>query len=198
MRLHATLVVALLATACATSNPPPAALEVNATKTPGQAGAVRTRTASAQVKSVDAATRSITLVDAGGDTQTFTVGPEVKRFNEIKPGDAIEVEIEQGLLLEYQPPGSPTVRPQAAVGGGVASQRSAPGAAVVAAVQGTVVVVDIDRSDRIVWLQASSEEKYRVKAGPGIQLERLQIGDRLLATYLETVAVKVVKAGQTL
>ena len=198
MRLHATLAAALLLTACATSSPPPESVEVNRTKTPGQAGAVRTSSAAAKVKSVDRATRSITLMDAGGDTQTFTVGPEVKRFNEIEPGDTISVETEQALLLEYQPPGSPIVKPLAAVGGARGSVRSSPGGAVAAAVQATVVVTNIDLKTRIVWLQAPSEEKYHVKAGPGIRLEQLKIGDHLLATYLETVAVKVVKAGQTL
>ncbi len=198
MRVPATLAAALLLASCAHSAPPPESIEVNRTQTPGQAGAVRTRSAAAKVKSVDAATRTITLVDAGGDTQTFTAGPEVKRFNEIAPGDTIAVEIEQGLLLEYQPPGSPVVKPQAVVGAGRESRRTSPGAAAAAAIQATVVVTQIDLGTRIVWLQDPSGEKYHVKAGPGIQLERLQVGDHLLATYLETVAVKVVKAGQTL
>jgi hypothetical protein len=33
-----------------------------------------------------------------------------------------------------------------------------------------------------------------VKAGPMIQLEKLKVGDRLLATYVENVAIKLKKA----
>jgi hypothetical protein len=33
-----------------------------------------------------------------------------------------------------------------------------------------------------------------VKAGPGIQVEKLKVGDRLLATYVENVALKLEKA----
>jgi hypothetical protein len=32
-----------------------------------------------------------------------------------------------------------------------------------------------------------------VKAGPKIQLEKLKVGDRLLATYVEAVAIKLEK-----
>jgi hypothetical protein len=33
-----------------------------------------------------------------------------------------------------------------------------------------------------------------VKAGPAVKLEKLKVGDHLLATYVEAVAVKLVKA----
>ena len=33
-----------------------------------------------------------------------------------------------------------------------------------------------------------------MKAGPKVQLEKLKVGDRLLATYVEAVAIKLEKA----
>jgi hypothetical protein len=33
-----------------------------------------------------------------------------------------------------------------------------------------------------------------VKAGPKVQLEKLKVGDKLLATYVEAVAIKLEKA----
>jgi hypothetical protein len=34
---------------------------------------------------------------------------------------------------------------------------------------------------------------YQVKAGPKVKLEKLKVGDHLLATYIEAVAVKLEK-----
>jgi hypothetical protein len=174
----------------------PAAVEVKSTGTPGQASAKRVQKASATVKSVDAAARTITLQGKGNETQTLKVGPEVKRFDEIAAGDTIEVEFEQGLFLEFQPAGSEVVAPQTAVAGGRASADQAPGAGVAAGVQATVTVTAIDLPNRMVVLQGPAGNLYQVKAGPKIKLEKLKVGDHLLATYVEAVAIKLEKAAK--
>ncbi len=174
----------------------PAAVEVKATGTPGQASAKRIQKASATVKSVDKAARTITLQGKGNETETLKVGPEVKRFDEIAAGDTIEVEYEQGLFLEFQPAGSAVVPPQTAVAGGRASADQAPGGGVAAGVQATVTVTAIDLPNRMVVLQGPAGNLYQVKAGPKIKLEKLKVGDHLLATYVEAVAVKLEKAAK--
>jgi hypothetical protein len=192
---------ALLASACATgskSGAEPPVAEVKATGAPGEAIATRTQTLSVTVKAVDAATRSLTVQTPDGETDTFKVGPEVKRFGEIAPGDVIAAEVTQGLLLEFQPPGTESVPPQAVAIGGAAGAGLPPGAAAAAGVQATVTVVAIDPKSRVVTLQGPEGNKRSVKAGPKIQLERLQVGDRLLATYVESIAIAVEKGGSKL
>lgn len=196
--------VVLLFAACATDKSQtatpaqPAAVEVNATGTPGQAVATRSRKLSATVESVDAATRSLTLKGPDGVAETIKVPPEVKRFDEIAAGDTVEVELEQGLLLEYQPAGTDTVEPQAVVAGASAPPSKAPGVAVAGGVTATVTVTAIDAKTRVVSLQGPRGNVHQVKAGPQIQLEKLKVGDRLLATYVEAVAVRLQKASTKL
>ena len=48
-------------------------------------------TATATITAIDPATRSITLRTEKGDEDTFTVGPDVTRFNQLKVGDNIRV-----------------------------------------------------------------------------------------------------------
>jgi hypothetical protein len=168
-------------------------VEVKATGTPGQAAATRTQKLSATVKSVDAAARTITLQGKGSETQTVKVGPEMKRFSEIAPGDVIDVEFEQGLLLEFQPAGSQTVAPTAVAASGRAPADQAPGGAVAAGVQATVTVTAIDLPNRMVVLQGPAGNLYQVKAGPKVKLEKLKVGDRLLATYVEALAITLEK-----
>src|SRR5262249_8593615 len=48
-------------------------------------------TATVTIRAIDQATRSITLRSENGDEDTFTVGPDVERFNQLKVGDKIRV-----------------------------------------------------------------------------------------------------------
>ncbi len=185
---------ALLAAACATeksSGPPP--VEVKATGVPGEAMATRSETLTVKVVAVDPHKRTITVQVKDGDVQTLKVGPEVKRLDEIAAGDSIQVQVTEGLLLEYQAAGTEAVQPTVVAAGAVAGSDVPPGAAAVGGVQGTVTIVQIDQKSRIVTFQDPDGNRYKVKAGPKIAIEKLKIGDRLLATYVATIAIAVQK-----
>src|SRR5512137_657672 len=115
-------------------------VEVKATGTPGKAAAEQTVHVTATVTAVDAAARTVTLKSASGEVETFKVGPEVKRFSEIAPGDVLVVDYRVGLALEFQPPGSEVVPPTATATGGRAEKDQAPGASASAGLKGTVTV----------------------------------------------------------
>jgi hypothetical protein len=188
---------ALLLAACATSKPSvPPPVEVLSTGVPGEAAATRTQKMTATVQSLDVAARKLTLRGPDGKTETMTVPPEVKRLDEIAVGDVIAVEVQQDLVLRYQAPGTEFVPPQAAITGGRAPAGVAPGGAAAAAIQSTVTVTAIDTKSRIVTFQDPDGAQYQVKAGPKLQLEKLKVGDRLLATYVAAVAITVEKAGK--
>src|SRR5262245_59502961 len=63
-------------------------------------------TAIVTIQAIDPATRSITLRAENGDEDTFTVGPEVKRFNELKVGDKIRATYYEALVFQLRKPGS--------------------------------------------------------------------------------------------
>src|SRR3954467_10054375 len=132
----------LLFVACTSSKAPgPTPVEVYSTGVPGQAAAHSVQRVTATVLAVDKASRMITLKGEDGHTETMAVPPEVTRLNEVVAGDHIVVEVKEGILFEYQPPGSAAVQPQGVVGGGRTDKTSAPGAGVAAAVQATVTVM---------------------------------------------------------
>jgi hypothetical protein len=172
----------------------PGPVEVHASGTPGKATARQTAHATATITAIDTAARTVTLKAKSGETQTFKVGPEVKRFAEFAVGDVIEIDYEQALALEFQPAGSENVPLTAIATGGRADKDQAPGAAAAAGVQATVTVTAIDMPRRLVSITGPGGNVFQVKAGPKIQLEKLKVGDRLLATYVEAVAIKLEKA----
>ena len=187
---------ALLTTACAHGNKSETqATEVKSTGVQGQAMATTTDTYTATVKAVDVPNRIVTLQGQGGKLDTVKVDPAVERLPEIAPGDVVQVRVSEGLLLQYQAPGTEAVAPQGVVAGGTAGSESPPGAAAVGALQSTVTIIDIDERNRIVTFQDASGNPYKVKAGPKVQIEKLKVGDRLLATYVQSVAINIQKPG---
>jgi hypothetical protein len=204
MRKLLASLVAVLATTSASAEAPakapapaaasPAPVEVDNSGTPGKATATRTAQATATITAIDAAARTVTLKAKSGETQTFKVGPEVKRFDEFAVGDVIRIEYQQGLALEFQPAGSENVPVTAIASGGRAEKDQPPGAVAAAGVRGTVTVTRIDKAKRLVSFEGPGGNVYQVKAGPKVQLEKLKVGDKLLATYVEAVAIKLEKA----
>ncbi|HWE22481.1 MAG TPA: hypothetical protein VG496_00950 [Myxococcales bacterium] len=182
----------LVACASSTSSGPPA-VEVHPTGVPGEAAAVSHQKISATVVTVNAATRMLTLQGQDGHIETVKVPPEVKRFNEIAPGDRIVVEVQEGLLFQYQPVGSPYVAPAAVIAAERASAAEPPAVAAGGAVQSTVVIIGVDTGSRIVDVEDLDGNKFHVKADPKLAIEKLKIGDRLIATYATTVAISLEK-----
>lgn len=173
--------------------PPPGTIEMKATGVPGKASAARLATDTATITAIDVNRRMIALQRRSGEMQTFKVGPDVTRLAEFAVGDVITVEYEQGLVLEFQPAGSETVPMEGGVTAGRSGMDQLPGGVASAGVQGTVTVTAIDSAKRLVSFQGPGGDIHQVKAGPTIQLEKLKVGDRLLATYVETVAISLRK-----
>jgi hypothetical protein len=191
--LAASLAAFWIAACASTQQPSPQKVEVNPTGVPGEAAAASYHKITATVLAVDTTSRKLTLKGEDGHVETVNVPPEVKRLKEITAGDKIEVEVQEGLLFQYQPAGSSYVPPAAVVTGARAGADQPPGAAAAAAVQSTVTIVGIDSETRIVQIQDLDGNKYEVKAGPKISLDKLSVGDRLVATYAASVAISIAK-----
>src|SRR3954464_303744 len=104
MRTSFFVSVAFLIVACASSKPsgePP--IEVQSTGTPGEAAATRSQKLTATVLAADTASRRRTVRRGGGRGERITVRPAVKRLDEIAAGDRIEVDVQEGVLFQYQP-----------------------------------------------------------------------------------------------
>jgi Cu/Ag efflux protein CusF len=168
--------------------------EMKATGTPGKAEATRLIKITATVVSVDKAARTLTLKHKDGQLETLKAGPEVKRFDEVAAGDSLVVEYEEGLALEFQAPGTAPVAPEAVAASARADKDQAPGGVVAAGVRATVSVTAIDLPNRMVVFQGPGGQFHQVKAGPKVQLEKLKVGDKLLATYVQAVAISLEKA----
>src|SRR5580765_2188643 len=75
-------------------------------------------TATATIRAIDQATRSITLRTEKGDEDTFTVGPEVTRFDQLKVGDTIRATYYEAVVFQLRKPGTASGTSGTTVGAG--------------------------------------------------------------------------------
>jgi hypothetical protein len=171
-----------------------APMEVKNVGVPGVAEGTRVVKETAVVTAIDVAARTVTLKDKKGREETIKVGPQVQRLDEVQVGDTVAVAFHQGLALQFQMPGEKDVAPEAVAVGGRTEKGEAPGGAVAAGVTATVKVTAIDTKHRMVVIQGPQGQYHQVKAGKNVQLDRLKVGDKLVATYVEAVAITLEKA----
>jgi hypothetical protein len=161
------------------------------TSEPGKATAVRAAQISAQVVSIDKATRTVTLKGPQGNVVDIVAGDEVRNFDQIKLGDFVVVRYAQSLTLELRKvkgaAGDVTVR-EGAARANPGERPAAAGAREVTAIA-TVTAVDPKKSTitlkgprgNVVVLDVQNPDQFKV----------VKKGDQVDVTYTEAVALSV-------
>jgi hypothetical protein len=168
-------------------------MEMKPTGTPGKASGAQAMKVTATVYAIDVPTRVLTLQHDMGGIETLKVGDAVQNLDQFSPGDTVVVDFDQGLVLEFQPAGAEFVAPEATPVPVPADKAQDSVASRAQQMRTTVTVAAINAKKRVVTLQAPTGRGYKVKAGPGVKLDQLRVGDKLLATYTESVALRLTK-----
>ncbi len=148
----------------------------------------------ARVKSVDMATRKVTLVGPEGNVFTVKASDQVKRLNEIKPGDNVEAEFLQSMEFEVRPlTAEEKANPVVAVGAaGRADASAAPAAGVGQQIRTTVMISAINTTAGTVTLTMPDHKKKTIKAKYPENLKRIKVGDTAVVTYTEAIGINLV------
>jgi Cu/Ag efflux protein CusF len=144
-------------------------------------------TATVTITAIDQATRSVTLRSQTGDEDTFTVGPEVTRFNQLKVGDTIKATYYESLVFELRKgDNASTASHDAAVGGRI---KEVPGAAVGTQQVRTVTVKAVDMKAGTITVSAADGRTMTRKVEDKKNLEGVKAGDRIDITYTQALVV---------
>lgn len=157
----------------------------------GERGAVIE--ASVLVEKVDLKNRTLTVKKPNGTILTLKVGTEVKRLNEIKPGDTVVAQFISAVAYELR---APTAEEQAApaaavVAAGRNDKSLPPGAAAANTIHTIVTIEEIDRKAGTVTIMGPSGETTVLNVERPENFQRIKVGDKLAVTYVEAVALKV-------
>jgi len=214
MKVHKTpllsaLVLALTLSACATYEDKPAATpskaKPNVTTEEGgmvsgtgdAAIVVNLVTVSVTVKSVDLATRMVTLIGADGKPFVLKVDEEVRNLPQVRPGDLVKIEFYEGVAAQINPPGTPASSPTVTAEMLRMAPGQRPGAAVGKVITKTVVIDSIDTATNVVTFhEATLPQQHPLKVTvkrPQFQamLKTLKVGDQVSISYFEALAVSV-------
>jgi len=157
---------------------------------PGRAAIARTIKVTAQVTSIEKATRTLTLKGPDGKTTDVVVGEEVKNFPQIKVGDFVVVQVVQSLALELM-----KTKGGEAVGatGGMATAKPGERPAAIAAREVTAIakVTAVDPKGKTISLRGPRGNTVKLDVQNPEQFKVVKVGDEVQVTYTEAAAVSV-------
>jgi Cu/Ag efflux protein CusF len=144
-------------------------------------------TASATITKIDRATRNVTLRNDRGEEDTFTAGPEVKRFDQLKVGDKINVTYYESLVFEVRKPGQASSPIADALAAGRA--KNVPGGGVVTQQTRTVTVKAIDPAAPSITVVTPDGLTFTRKIEDRKNIEGVKAGDRIDITYSQALLI---------
>jgi Cu/Ag efflux protein CusF len=166
-----------------------------ATAASGQEPIVKTASVSgtATIQAIDSTARTITLRNQAGEEDTYAVGPEVKRFNEMKVGDTVKMTYMESLVLQIRRPGD---KPgPATIQGGVTPGTGAlPSATVAAQAKMTVTVKAIDPKVPSITVTTPDSRTVTRKVENKKNLEGVKVGDQIDITYTRSLLTAIERA----
>lgn len=149
----------------------------------------------AKVKAVDADKRSITLADDKGNEETFSVNRSVQRLDEVKAGDRVKLDYKATLSAELRPATEEEKEhPIVAVGAsGRADSSESPAMGMGRGVRAVATVAAVDVPNMLVTLRGPLGDLVVVKGRKKENLEKIHVGDTIVITQINTVAVSLAK-----
>ena len=158
---------------------------------PGKAAAVRAVKITAQVVAIDKASRSVTLKGPKGNVVDVVASDDVKNFDQIKVGDFVVVNFVQSLSLELQKaksgPGGITEQSAAVA----AKPGERPAAAAAHQVTAIAKVTAVDKKAKTITLKGPRGNSVALDVQNPDQFKVVKVGDDVLVTYTEAVAISV-------
>lgn len=147
----------------------------------------------AVVKAVDTKKRTVTVVGPRGNTTVLDVGPEVKRLNEIKPGNTLALKYYESLEFEVRPPTADELRNPETITelAGRNPKDLPPAAGGIRSLHMIVKITAIDKAAQTVTVREPSGKLLTVKAKEPKNLDKIKIGNSVAVTYTEALAIGV-------
>jgi Cu/Ag efflux protein CusF len=161
------------------------AMTLASPQTPKPVTIEQTQTGTATIVAIDQAARSITLRYQNGDEDTFTIGPEVKRFDQLKKGDTIRATYTESVVFEVRQPGAAAPAAAGAVAAG--RLKDTPGGVIGAVQTATVTVKEVDAAAGSITVTTADGHTMRRVVRNKQNLDSVKVGDKIDITYAQAV-----------
>jgi len=152
-------------------------------------------TSTATIQAIDSTDRTVTLRDASGEEDTYSIGPQVTRFDELKVGDTVKMTYYESLVLQVRKSGQPadtTVNAAKTAGtGGVL-----PSGTMAVQTRTTVRVKSVDVAVPSITVTTSDGRTITRKVEDAKNLEGVAAGDLVDITYTRALLTSVERTPQ--
>jgi hypothetical protein len=147
------------------------------------------------VTEIDNETREITLMGSDGAMLTVTAGEEVERFDEIAVGDVIKFDYYTYLKAEFREPTPEEVAEplQIMTEAGKAPEGMDPGAVIGAVVKAVVTIEALNRPFMVATVMGPQGNYVAIPMEDEQLITELNIGQVVILTYAEAMAVALEK-----
>jgi Cu/Ag efflux protein CusF len=146
---------------------------------------------SGTIEAIDHTTREVTVKDATGATETYYVGPEAKRFDELKVGDKVTARYYAAVAFQLRKPGAPAPAPATDDVKVVPGKGPRPGGTMSQQRTATVTVKAVDTKVPSITVVTDDRRTLSFKVDDPKKLHGLQPGDKIDVTYTEAFIVTV-------
>jgi hypothetical protein len=149
------------------------------------------------VNTVNKETREITLIGSLGELIAFTASDAVERFDEIEVNDIITFEAWAYMLAEFREPTAEEIAEPLIIiaEGGKAPEGIDPAAAVGAVVKAVVTIEALNRQYMFSTVRGPMGNYSNIPMEDAELMTKLHIGQVVILTYAEAVAVSLEKVG---
>ncbi|HEX4826293.1 MAG TPA: hypothetical protein VFV19_18480 [Candidatus Polarisedimenticolaceae bacterium] len=149
----------------------------------------------AKVEAIDPAKREVTLKGPLGNVETVVVDDSVKRLDEIKVGDEVTAKYYIGIAAELRAPtDAEKAQPYVVMNDTAKTPKGeAPGAGVARTVRVVATIEGLDRPSQTVTLRGPKGRYLTVRVQDPAVLLKPHIGDTVIVTAAEALAVSVEK-----
>ena len=147
------------------------------------------RTETGTIEAIDASSRTLTLKKPDGTFVTTVAGPDIKRLEELKLGDTINVRYYENLVIRVKRPGESDVVSGAV--GTTGSDQVLPGGTRAKQLTITATITAIDPTAPSITFTGPQGWKYTSKVQDTAALAKVKVGDKVDIVWTEAVLVSV-------
>jgi hypothetical protein len=152
------------------------------------------KTVTATVEAIDQASRMVTLKGPKGNTVTFKASDRVKNLPQVKVGDKVVAKYYESVAVQVKKPGEAEAGATETEEVATAKPGEKPAGVAISQKTITATVEAIDTKKPSVTLKGPEGNLVTVKVKNPKHLENVKVGDQVVITYTEALAISVHKA----
>ena len=152
----------------------------------------------ATITAIDMANREVTLKNEDGESTKIVVGPEMERFDELAVGDTVRARYTIGMTAELRAPTEEEkAEPFIALeSGGKSPAGTAPAAGAARMFRIVATIEALDRTTQTATLKGPDDTYLTVKVRDPSLLVKPRIGDTVVVTVAESMALSLEKVAK--